>query len=572
MMVIDPTITVGNLRQYRRHRSIASVLLSVLLATAAVIAPGALAAPQDTAVLPTPRYTAPLPAPLPAELPAVLSAADVALYQRIRAAQTVADWAVSDRLVGSLQDRRLLGYVLAERYLGPKFKASYAELVAWLSGYGDYPDAPRIHALATKQRPAHAAAPPKPASAALLTGSLAGESDAGWSGAARHAPAAPKSVAKAPARKAGAAETSDTPLDASAAARHAPHAAWVAGLAAWRSGRYDVAIKNFEAVASSPAASTWNAAAGAFWAARGHLVTRKPQAYVRWMSRAAASTYTFYGMLAHRALGQDINIDWSLPAIGRDELARLDGYPGAARALALIQLGDRARAEDELRRVFPKLPSDLAPLALTMAERGGMPGLAMRIAGKLLHASGQRYDAGLYPVPPWLPAGGFTLNRALLFALARIESGFNPSARNPSGASGLMQLMPGTARVMAKGHAVAGNVFDPEANLTLGQRYVDFLLAHDRVKGNLLSLVAAYNVGPGNLAATPNEDPLLLIESLQHAETRQLVQRVLTNFWIYQLRLGQPTDSLDQVAQGDMPVYIGRSGDDTALAERNGRN
>ncbi|MBI3513495.1 MAG: lytic transglycosylase domain-containing protein, partial [Proteobacteria bacterium] len=82
----------------------------------------------------------------------------------------------------------------------------------------------------------------------------------------------------------------------------------------------------------------------------------------------------------------------------------------------------------------------------------------------------------------------------------------------------------------------------------------------------------AYNVGPGNLTATPNEDPLLLIESLPQAETRQLVQRVLTNFWIYQLRLGQPIDSLDQVAQGDMPVYIGRSSGDPALAERNGRN
>jgi soluble lytic murein transglycosylase-like protein len=108
--------------------------------------------------------------------------------------------------------------------------------------------------------------------------------------------------------------------------------------------------------------------------------------------------------------------------------------------------------------------------------------------------------------------------------------------------------------------------------LALGQRYVDHLLKHERVKGNLLSLIAAYNVGPGNLSPTPNEDPLLLIESMSSAETRQLVQRVLTNFWIYQLRFGQPTDSLDAVAQGEMPVYTGTRGGDTALAERNGRN
>ncbi|HUA56187.1 MAG TPA: hypothetical protein VMB81_28650, partial [Candidatus Sulfotelmatobacter sp.] len=60
--------------------------------------------------------------------------------------------------------------------------------------------------------------------------------------------------------------------------------------------------------------------------------------------------------------------------------------------------------------------------------------------------------------------------------------------------------------------------------------------------------------------------------SLASAETRQLVQRVLTNFWIYQLRLGQPTDSLDQVAEGEMPVYTGIRLGDTALAERNGGN
>jgi soluble lytic murein transglycosylase len=166
-------------------------------------------------------------------------------------------------------------------------------------------------------------------------------------------------------------------------------------------------------------------------------------------------------------------------------------------------------------------------------------------------------------------AARYGVDPALIEAVIQQESGFDPNATSPAGAAGLMQLMPTTARVMGKG---AGNVFDPDANLTLGQRYVDLLLKHDRVKGNLLSLIAAYNVGPGNLTPSPGEDPLLLIESMPSAETRQLVQRVLTNFWIYQLRFGQPTDSLDQVAQGEMPVYIGTRVGDTALAERNGRN
>jgi soluble lytic murein transglycosylase-like protein len=583
MMVIRTLITVGFDRQWRPHRSVVAALLGSLLGAAAVLAPGALAAPRETSALPPPSLSAPAaPQPLPPGLPAILAHGDVALHHRILAAQSIGDWALADRLIGELHDQRLLGYILAERYLGPRFQASYGELTAWLRAYGDHIDAPRIHALALKHKPPHAPAPPGPTAVQVLAGSSSGEDDAGWHGPAAPVHAASPTVpvpakgkpSKAPAKHAAAAAQSAEPaLDASQAARHNPHAAWLAGLAAWRTGRPDLAIRNFEAVATSPASSSWNAAAGAFWAARGYLVTRHPQAYLRWMSRAAENTYTFYGLLARRALGQDINIDWSLPSLGPAELARLEQYPAALRAIALIQIGDRVRAEDELRRVYPRLPVALAPYALTIAERGGMPGLAMRMAGRLLQTAGQRYDAGLYPLPSWTPSGGFALNRALLFAIARIESGFNPNARNPSGASGLMQLMPGTARVMGLGKAGNGaNVFDPQANLALGQRYVDMLLKHERVKGNLLSLIAAYNVGPGNLTPSPSEDPLLLIESMTSAETRQLVQRVLANFWIYQLRLGQPTDSLDQVAQGEMPVYTGNRVGDRALAERYGRD
>jgi len=574
MMVNRALITAGSDRRWRPHRSIAVLVLGGLLGVAAMNWPGALAAPRETSALPPPRLSAPPGMPLASDLPAVLSPADTQLYRRILAAQNSDEWALADRLIGELKDQRLLGYVLAERYLHPRFKVGYAELAAWLHSYGDLIDAPRIHALALKHRPPHAPAPPAPVPPQMLSGG-GSDDDAGWRVVASAAPVV-KPVAGAkgaktakPAAHAPAPPSDDAAVDASQAARHDPHAAWLAGLAAWRAGRHELAIRNFEAVATSPASSSWNAAAGAFWTARGYLVIRKPQAYVRWMGRAAENPYAFYGMLARRMLGQDINIDWSLPAIGRDELARLEQYPAAPRAIALLQIGDRARAEDELRRLYPRLPTALAPLALTIAERGGMPALAMRIAGRLLQTTGQRYDAGLYPMPAWAPPGGFTLNRALLFAIARTESGFNPGAQNRSGAAGLMQLMPGTARVMGKG---ADSVFDPQANLGLGQRYVDTLLKHERVRGNLMSLIAAYNVGPGNLTGSPSDDPLLMVESLPSAETRQLVQRVLTNFWIYQLRLGQPTESLDRVAGGEMPLYIGTRTGEAALAERYGGN
>src|SRR5258708_13641250 len=112
MMVIGTAITVGNIRQCRRHPSIASVLLSALLVTAAVISPGALAAPQDTAVLPAPRVSAAVPAPLPAELPAVLSVAGVALHPRLQPPHNAPAWALADRLLRSLKAQPPLPHTL----------------------------------------------------------------------------------------------------------------------------------------------------------------------------------------------------------------------------------------------------------------------------------------------------------------------------------------------------------------------------------------------------------------------------------------------------------------------------
>jgi soluble lytic murein transglycosylase-like protein len=74
--------------------------------------------------------------------------------------------------------------------------------------------------------------------------------------------------------------------------------------------------------------------------------------------------------------------------------------------------------------------------------------------------------------------------------------------------------------------------------------------------------VAAYNGGPGNLAAwldgtAHNGDPLLFIESMPSRETRHFVERILTNLWIYRERLGQAAPSRAALAAGDWPDYVG---------------
>ena len=95
--------------------------------------------------------------------------------------------------------------------------------------------------------------------------------------------------------------------------------------------------------------------------------------------------------------------------------------------------------------------------------------------------------------------------------------------------------------------------------MTLGQNYLRDLL--ERQNGNLFSIAAAYNAGEGNLSkwqairGEADTDPLLFIETIPLAETRDYIKRVMTNMWMYRRRLGQPTAGLDDAAAGGWPTY-----------------
>jgi hypothetical protein len=161
------------------------------------------------------------------------------------------------------------------------------------------------------------------------------------------------------------------------------------------------------------------------------------------------------------------------------------------------------------------------------------------------------------PIPLWKPHGGFKVDPALVYAVARQESGFDPSAVSPAGAAGLMQIMPGTAHLIAPG--VRNALFDPSTNLDLGQRYLRALMQDPSIGENLLLLAVAYNRGSGNPAEFRRMlnfgDPLLAIESVSSTETRNFIQRVLASYWLYKARLGGDTNSLTELANGHWPTY-----------------
>ncbi len=156
------------------------------------------------------------------------------------------------------------------------------------------------------------------------------------------------------------------------------------------------------------------------------------------------------------------------------------------------------------------------------------------------------------------------MDRALVYAIARRESGFDPLARSSAGARGVMQLMPTTARYVAR---IAGQprptnsaLHDPHLNIRLGQAYIRYVLKAVKPQDNLVLAIAAYNAGPGNAArwsasSSVQQDPLLFLEMMGSAETRTFARDVLSALWIYRDRLGQPAPSLDAMAAGRWPLY-----------------
>src|SRR5690606_11007978 len=120
-----------------------------------------------------------------------------------------------------------------------------------------------------------------------------------------------------------------------------------------------------------------------------------------------------------------------------------------ARAIALLQVNQPQRAEPELAAIKIGNSPALARAIAALANYGNMPALSLRVGNRASGLAKAEHDAAIYPVPAWEPAEGYEVDRALVYAIMRRESSFNPDVRNGSGAAGLMQLMPATARALA---------------------------------------------------------------------------------------------------------------------------
>lgn len=267
--------------------------------------------------------------------------------------------------------------------------------------------------------------------------------------------------------------------------------------------------------------------------------------------------YHFYALLAAEALGRRIE-PRSEPLVPRPgALAAFGSRPGVMRSVKLANLDLRMEMLREWSYVTRGADDEELLVAAEYARRAGLYDRAINAAERTshLHDFGLRY---LAPFNAEFEAAAREQNAdlAMLLAIARQESRFTPSIVSSAGASGLMQLMPGTARWVAKqlnrGDYTSARIADIDLNTQFGAYYFKYWL--DRLDGRPALAAAAYNAGPSraqNWRPAVTTEGAIWVETIPFNETRDYVKKVLANAMFYSDVLDQPyialTDRLGSV-------------------------
>jgi len=488
-----------------------------------------------------------------------LSEADEDAYRDAFTAIEAGNWRGANQALSRVDDEVLEGVVRGRVLMSRSYRGSWAEYTSWLNRYGEYGMARSVYerAMDSRSRRARRAGTRAPSPDAGGSRTLPGTPPAvdGDSAAAR---AAIQRIMEriAVGDDAGARSLADAQLNGPRDGQ----AHWLLGLIAYRAHNYAEALRHFEQSAQWQHHGGWASAGAHYWAARSRLAAGETEGVVFHLEQAARRPWTFYGQLAEAQLGRETSLSFTTPELDNDRLARfIERYPGARRAAALAQLGRLSEVESELRRLHADLTAedDQDFLALSIALQA--PAAQLRAA----EYGGPQVAAGFCPTTSFEPDDGFDLDRALIYAVVRQESYFNPKAVSVSNARGLMQLLPSTARDMDRSTNYRRNpaaLFEPGLNMRLGQDYIEWLMREFHNDGDLGRVFAAYNGGPGWLsrwlATQPADiDPLMMLETMPRAESRDYAERALSHMTLCRKRYGQPTPEMDRLASGGPALY-----------------
>jgi soluble lytic murein transglycosylase len=319
--------------------------------------------------------------------------------------------------------------------------------------------------------------------------------------------------------------------------------------AALRAGAWDDVLRATDQMSEAEAAKpAWR-----YWRARALRAAGRREEASALFAQVGHET-DFYGQLAADELGRRVLIGGAGRADAEAQAA-IRQRPGIQRAIALYRLGLQAEAVREWNYVLEGLGERQFLAAAEVARQADW---FERMISAAEHAGIQSDVTLRYPLPFREALQGQAhaqaLDEAWLYGLVRQESRFLPGARSRTGATGLMQLMPATARWVARKMGLRdykqARFEEVQTNLQLGSFYLRHVLDD---LGHPVLATAAYNAGPNRVRRWLEAHAVegaVFCETIPVAETRDYVQRVFANANLYAQRLGQPPHSLkDRLGQ-----------------------
>lgn len=292
-------------------------------------------------------------------------------------------------------------------------------------------------------------------------------------------------------------------------------------------------------------------ARGAYWLGRAAKDLGKEETANKWFKTAAKQTTTYYGQLAATHL--DSNVLHQLPSPNAPTFEEINNFKKLDLVKA-IKILNEVNAQEQMKHFIIALSNIRQTtgwqlLTARLAIKYGRPDIGIIIAKKSSRQGNELIEVG-YPVlklpvpkassthtPPELP---------LVMAMIRQESAFYVRAKSHANAHGLMQILPQTAKKIARVLKIKYSekrlTSDPNYNITLGQAYLAKLI--EDFDGSYVLALAGYNAGPGRAHKWAKQfgkprkkviDTIDWIEMIPFKETRNYIQRVLENLQVYRM-------------------------------------
>lgn len=533
----------------------------------------------------------------------VLSDADESLYSQIFVLQDSEKFTAADKLLRQVSDPILKNELLYQRYISKTYHTKGSEIKTWMDKYSDMPGAARMEKLAKiKQTSVKSARVPN-----ILSGGMSIETAQSetWT-AKQYTGAINDNIVKfKKAIRSGSTKTARTILEDKAFKKKltesdygrlsgrlayvyytngedelakkwgfvssdadSEYGLWTMGLLYFKEAKYKESEKYFSRILQLKQINNARKTEAAFWAGRAADANGDSKNARKYWDIAAAHPMAFYGALAATMMGNFPEYEFFEQELTDEDIEELRRDKYGKIALALLQVKRKERAEEYLKYMMTARVSDRNLHAInSVATAYGLPRIAIQASGiirdrGILEIDDDVIYSAQYPLPDWEPMGGWSIDRALLLAITKQESGFRTNVKSNAGANGLMQIMPSTAKRVARANKVKMSDIDmsnPEHNMFLGQQYIVDLLMHPNIHNNIIKMLVAYNAGMGSLVkfekSFETHDPLLYLESFPAYETRSYIKRVMANLWLYRARLGQPLTTLKDLADSQWPLY-----------------